>query len=94
MYPIRFFLMKIPIFSYEHRFFLKMLQNAPEYSMSSPIRSFIFGQSYVPIIKTFPRFFFNRSFEGVEPPEGPENVPEIMTGIFLQLVSAPLNWMH
>ncbi len=44
--------------------------------------------------RNVPSFFLNRSFDGVEPPEGRENVPEIMTGIFLQLVSAPLNRMH
>jgi hypothetical protein len=53
--------------------------------MSSPIRIFIFGLKYVSILKTFVRFFKNRSFGGVEPPEGLETVPDILTQNFLEI---------
>ncbi len=53
--------------------------NIPTYS---PIRIFIFGRRYVPILKTFLQFFKNRSFRGVEPPEGLEIVPDILTQFF------------
>jgi hypothetical protein len=52
---------------------------------SSPIRIFIFGRRYVPILKTFLRFFLNWSFGGVEPPEGLEIAPDILTQIFLKI---------
>ena len=66
-----------------------------EYFMSSLIQSFIFRRRFDSILKTFPSFFQkDLSFKGVEPQEGSENVPCIMTRIFLQLVSAPLNRMH
>ncbi len=40
----------------------------------------------VPILKTYLQFFLkNRSFGGVEPPEGLENVPDILTQIFLEI---------
>ena len=52
---------------------------------SSPIRIFIFGRRYVPILITFLRFFKNRSFGGVEPPEGLEIVPDILTQNFLEI---------
>ena len=37
------------------------------------------------MLKTFLRFFKNRSFGGGEPPEGLENVPDILTQIFLEI---------
>ncbi len=43
--------------------------------------------SYPKKVPTF--FFLNRSFVGVEPPEGLENVPEIMTIFFSKLVIWP-----
>jgi hypothetical protein len=53
---------------------------------SSPIQILIFGRRYVPILKTFLRFFLkNRSFGGVEPPGGLEIVPDILTQNFLEI---------
>ena len=54
-------------------------------SKCSPIRSFIFGRRYVPILKTFLRLFKNQSFGGVEPQEGLEIVPDILTHFFLEI---------
>jgi hypothetical protein len=51
----------------------------------SPIRIFIFGRRYVPILKMLLRFFKNRSFGGVEPPEGLEIVPDILTQNILEI---------
>jgi hypothetical protein len=52
----------------------------------SPIRIFIFGRRYVPILNTFLQFFFkNRSFGSVEPQEGLEIVPDILTQFFLEI---------
>ncbi len=51
----------------------------------SPIRIFIFGRRYVPILKTFKWFIKNRSFGGVEPQEGLKNVSDILTQNCLEI---------
>ncbi len=45
-----------------------------ECSISAPVRSTIHRNGTYPTLKTFPCFFNYRSFEGVEAPEGCENV--------------------
>ena len=45
-----------------------------ECSISSPVRSSVHRNGTYPTLKTFLRFFIYRSFEGVEAPEGCENV--------------------
>ncbi len=42
--------------------------------ISAPVRSSVHRNGTYPILKPFPRFFNYRSFEGVEAPEGCENV--------------------
>jgi hypothetical protein len=49
----------------------------------SPIRSCCFGRRNVPTLTTFLSFFKNRSFGGVDPPEGLENAPDILAQNFL-----------
>jgi hypothetical protein len=78
-YLIRFFL---EIYHYFSRDFEYVHWNIPT---SSPIRIFIFGRRYVPILKRSYGFFKNRSFGGVEPPEGLEIAPDILTQIFLEI---------
>ena len=45
-----------------------------ECSISAPVRSSVHRNGTYPTLKTFPCFFNYRSFEGVEAPEGCENV--------------------
>jgi hypothetical protein len=45
-----------------------------ECSISAPVRSSVHRNGTYPTLKTFPHFFNYRSFEGVEAPEGCENV--------------------
>ncbi len=45
-----------------------------ECSRSAPVRSCVYRIGTYPTLKTFPRFFNYRSFEGVEAPERCENV--------------------
>ncbi len=52
----------------------------------SPIRIFIFGRRYVPILKSFLRCFKNRSFGSVEAQKGLEIVPDILTQNFLEII--------
>ncbi len=45
-----------------------------ECSISAPVQSSVHRNGTYPTLKTFPLFFNYRSFEGVEAPEGCENV--------------------
>ena len=45
-----------------------------ECSISAPVRSSVHRNGTYPTLRTFLRFFNYRSFEGVEAPEGCENV--------------------
>ncbi len=76
-------------------FFLRFTTNFPrfckhllEFFKCSPIRSFIFRRRYIPILTTFLCFLKKSEFRGrslEEPPEGLENVPDILTQNFLEI---------